>query len=299
MRAGLLMCAAALLAGCGYVGDPMPPALNIPVAVTDLRVVQRGDKLILDFTAPAMTTDEMALTSISVAEIRVGQDAVPTAAPKPGTATHIEIPARQWTGREAPISIVLTGPKAQRSSESNVVTLKIDEPLPVPSNVKAEPHAEGVKVSWAVSDARATKYRVQRNPPLDITVDKPEFIDRAVEIGKTYKYLVIALRESAESLPSEEVSVVPRDVFPPAAPVNLNAIAGVNTIELNWDRSLDADLKSYRVYRNDQVIVPDVDAPSFSDKQVTSGERYRYAVTAIDQAGNESAKSAMVEIAAP
>ena len=34
--------AAALLAGCGYIGDPLPPLLNIPARVTDLTAVQRG-----------------------------------------------------------------------------------------------------------------------------------------------------------------------------------------------------------------------------------------------------------------
>ena len=99
-------------------------------------------------------------------------------------------------------------------------------------------------------------------------------------------------------MPSQEVSVTPRDIFPPSPPVNLAAIAGVSSVELNWDRSSDPDLKSYRVYRNDAVILQDVDTPSFSDKQVKAGERYRYTVTAIDQSGNESAKSAVVEVTA-
>ena len=107
---------------------------------------------------------------------------------------------------------------------------------------------------------------------------------------------VVGASESLPSSPSE--TLVARDVFPPAVPVNLTAIAGVGSIELAWDRGLDADLKNYRVYRNDQAI-GDSEAPSFSDRQIKTGERYRYDLTAIDQAGNESARSAVVETVAP
>jgi hypothetical protein len=300
MRFGFAVCAAVFLTGCGYVGDPLPPALNIPVAVADLRAVQRGDKLVVDFTAPLLTTDDMGLTAISAAEVRVGDDVVPVVAPKPGDAAHFELPARQWAGRESPVRVLLVGPKGQRSFESNVVTLRMREPVPTPGDVKAEAHPEGVRVSWRPPVAGvATQYRVRREPASEATVEMPEFIDRSVEVGKPYGYSVVAVIDKAESLPSAFVSVTPRDAFPPPAPANVTAIAGVNSIELNWDRSAATDLKSYRVYRNDAVVAPDLDTPSFSDKAVTAGERYRYAVSAVDQAGNESAKSAVVDIAAP
>jgi glucosylceramidase len=79
----------------------------------------------------------------------------------------------------------------------------------------------------------------------------------------------------------------------------LTAIAGLSTIELAWERSPEPDTKSYRVFRDDQLLADNVEAPAFSDKQVRSGQKYRYAVSAIDQAGNESARSAPVEITAP
>ena len=79
---------------------------------------------------------------------------------------------------------------------------------------------------------RGKRYRIRRDPASDATVDAPEFIDRAVEMGKPYKYTVVAVVEGAESLPSAEASVIPQDKFPPPAPVNVTAIAGVNSVEL-------------------------------------------------------------------
>jgi fibronectin type 3 domain-containing protein len=254
----------------------------------------------LDFTAPALTTDDIGLTAFSAAEVRVGDDVAPIAVPKPGDAAHYEIPAKQWVGREATVRVILAGPKGQRSADSNVVTLRVREPVRTPAGVKAEPHPDGVRVSWTFpAGVIGAKFRVQRDPTAEATVDALEFIDRGVEMGKPYSYSVTAVVDTAQSLPSAAAVVTPTDTFAPAAPVNLNVIAGVNTIELNWERSTAADLKSYRVYRNDAVVSQDIDTPSFSDKQLTSGERYRYAVTAVDQAGNESPKSTVVEIVAP
>jgi fibronectin type 3 domain-containing protein len=173
------------------------------------------------------------------------------------------------------------------------------EPLQTPTGVKAESHPEGVRVSWTEADSRANRFRVSRVPEATAVVDKPEYIDRAVELGKEYKYSVVAVSDASESLASVEASVVPKDTFPPTTPTGLTAIAGLNTVELAWERSPEPDTKSYRVFRDDQLLAPDIEAPAFSDKQVRSGQKYRYAVSAVDQAGNESARSAVVEITAP
>lgn len=299
MRSAFLALAAVALTGCGYVGDPLPPALNIPVPVSDLRVIQRGDKLLVDFTAPALTTEAIGITSFASAEIQIGDAVLPVPPPEPGSPAHAELPARQFVGKEVAVRVVLGGPKGRKSSESNAVTLRVTEPLSTPIDIKAEPHPEGVRVSWKPGDNRPVRYRVTRVPEATAATEKPEYIDKSVELGKEYKYSVVALTETGESLPSEQVSVIPRDIFAPAAPANLTAIAGVSSIELAWDRNAERDLKNYRLYRDDQVLVDGVEVPTFSDRQVTSGQRYRYAVAAIDQAGNESTRSAEVVIAAP
>lgn len=299
MKFALLALAAVLLAGCGYVGDPLPPALNIPAPVEDLRVIQRGDKLLIDFTAPALTTEAIGLTSFVSAEILAGESAVTIPLPKPGEASHAELPARQWIGKELAVRVVLGGPKGRKSAESNVVTLRVTEPLGTPVDVRAEPHPEGVRVSWKPAGGMLTKFRVTRTPAAAAVVDKPEHIDKTAELGKEYSYTVTALTETGESLASAPVPVLRVDVFAPPAPSGLNVIAGVGSIELAWDRNPEADLQSYRVYRDGQVLADGVETPSFSDRQVTSGQKYRYAITAVDRAGNESTKSVEVEVTAP
>ncbi len=45
------------LAGCGTPGAPLPPSLNIPKAVSDLKAVRKGDTVTITWTAPQNTTD--------------------------------------------------------------------------------------------------------------------------------------------------------------------------------------------------------------------------------------------------
>ncbi|MCP5115735.1 MAG: chitin-binding protein, partial [bacterium] len=71
-----------------------------------------------------------------------------------------------------------------------------------------------------------------------------------------------------------------------------------------WESSQDTGPVTYRMYRADgdgepRVIAGHLTAPSYSDKAVISGKRYRYAVSAIDETGNESEASATAEQVAP
>ncbi len=67
------------------------------------------------------------------------------------------------------------------------------------------------------------------------------------------------------------------------------------SIDLNWDASAATDLAYYRVYRNIYPIgsvasltpIMIVDETSTQDRTCTDGVNYYYAVTAVDQSGNE------------
>jgi hypothetical protein len=57
------------LSGCGNVGDPLPPLIQIPTAVSDLQAVQLGKSVRLSWTVPKLNTDGSAATTLSVVEI--------------------------------------------------------------------------------------------------------------------------------------------------------------------------------------------------------------------------------------
>ena len=61
-----------LLTGCGYIDQPLPPALRRPVIVTDLAAVERGSKIIIQFTIPKVTTEDLPLNGKEDIELRIG-----------------------------------------------------------------------------------------------------------------------------------------------------------------------------------------------------------------------------------
>lgn len=104
---------------------------------------------------------------------------------------------------------------------------------------------------------------------------------------------------------SEPVTIEAKDVFPPEIPEGLAAVADeqAKTIDLSWRPDTAPDLAGYVVYRRDVTagtgwerisgnapIVP----PSYDDHQAMAGHQYGYAVSAVDEDGNESGKSAEV-----
>ena len=88
-----------------------------------------------------------------------------------------------------------------------------------------------------------------------------------------------------------------RDIVPPAAPTGVAALGGADGVEVSWSPSTDADLASYRVYRQapdgararlGEVAPPET---ALRDTTAAPGARYVYTVTAVDTAGNESPPS--------
>ncbi len=46
-------------------------------------------------------------------------------------------------------------------------------------------------------------------------------------------------------------------------------------------------------------IAEGLEGPSYSDRKIESGKRYRYRISAVDQTGNPSEQSPPVEVIAP
>jgi hypothetical protein len=56
-------------AACGYVGDPLPPLVQIPTKVSDLVGIQIGRAVRLSWTLPQLNTDGSAATTLSRMEV--------------------------------------------------------------------------------------------------------------------------------------------------------------------------------------------------------------------------------------
>ncbi len=145
-------------------------------------------------------------------------------------------------------------------------------------------------------------------------------LDKNIRFGQVYEYRAqrvarIAVDGQTLELAGElsaPIRIEALDIFPPAIPSGLAAVAtsgfaGMETsIDLSWQPVTDPDLAGYAVYRSEsggawrrispaQPIVP----PAYHDAQVQTGHTYSYSVSAIDQGGHESARSAETEETVP
>jgi hypothetical protein len=130
-----------------------------------------------------------------------------------------------------------------------------------------------------------------------------------VEFDRERCYVVRAVRgippNAIEGDPSPPDCFIPVDVFPPAPPARLVAVADEGGISLIWEPNAEPDVTGYMVLRGEatdatlQPLTPTpVAEPRFRDTHVTSGKKYVYAVIALDArlpAANVSGESNRVE----
>jgi hypothetical protein len=137
-------------------------------------------------------------------------------------------------------------------------------------------------------------------------------LDNHIDFGSTYEYRaqrVVHIQVDDKTIEiqgelSSPVRIDAVDVFPPAVPQGLAAVAiaaGSNaaaSIDLSWQPNVEPDLAGYEVYRREdttpwQRISGDqpVPGPAFHDAHVLPGHTYRYGVTAVDKQGHESGRS--------
>lgn len=310
MKPWVLPLAAALLSACGYVGPPMPPTLDIPVTVNDLRAWEYGDNIEIEFTLPDKTTENLTLTSIRSIELRIAENSaeskiVDLPVSPPGLVTT-QVPAQGWIGKTVVLVVRATGPKGKPSAWSNPATLAVIQPLATPSTPKLQNVVAGVELTWTGSGPRYRVFRAegdgQPQPLADI--DGPPYLDQTTSYGNRYRYRVQAIAGDKEwSVISEAAEITPVDTFPPAVPEGLSAVPTPQSIELAWTRNTETDFQGYNIFRSVdnapfEKIATLIDAPTFSDSKIESGKKYRYTVSAVDLTGNESAPSAPVEAAA-
>jgi hypothetical protein len=145
-------------------------------------------------------------------------------------------------------------------------------------------------------------------------------IDKNIRLGEIYEYSaqrlsrIVAdgktLELAGEASPPIRIDV--KNIFPPTPPTGLVAVAitaeaGAETaIDLSWQPNTEPDLAGYVVYRRDgdsdwQRISPPqlIVGPAFHDAQVQQGHTYHYAVSAANQGGHESARSAEAQETVP
>ncbi len=161
----------------------------------------------------------------------------------------------------------------------------------------------------APGSAQPQPWQAQVPVPINPTPLPALSVLDTVQFERQQCYTVRAVRGQAPNLvvgePSERRCSRAVDVFPPAAPTGLSAVSGAGSISLIWEPNIEEDLGGYVVLRGEAggaTLQPLTSAPiadaRYTDRAVTPGVRYIYAVLAVDSrvpVGNTSALSPRVE----
>jgi hypothetical protein len=232
--------------------------------------------------------------------------------------------------------VILKNHAGKSAGPSNAVYSAGGAGPPAITGLTGQVRGDGVLLSWqpAVEPGRSVSFRIER---LQLSAPAPQeapksllapavpaaaqtlvvhgkdgdpghAIDSSALFNQRYRYAVERVATVAvsgqsvevEGLPSEAIVVATTDVFPPAIPLGLVAVAdeAAGAIDLSWSPDSDIDLASYYVYRRDvhgdqpaQRIASVGVETSYRDTGIQPGHTYAYSVTAIDQSGNESKHS--------
>jgi hypothetical protein len=264
------------------------------------------------------------------------------------------LPNSLASGPPRPINYVveLRNRRDRSAGKSNAATILAGAAPMKIEGLKAEARKQGVVLSWT-PDGRSTAVRLQRRllTPLSSKAEKglmapaaepleqnllvdtgsdldsqggSRAIDETVRLNETYEYRAQRVSrvdadgkqlELAGEL-SAPIDIEVKDVFPPAVPSGLAAVAAAAetgagpgagpAIDLSWQPDTEPDLAGYIVYRREdggdwQRISPATPGiePAFHDAHVQPNHTYHYAVSAADKGGHESDRSAEAQETVP
>ncbi len=314
-----------LLCGCGYIGEPLPPLMNIPGHGENLAALERGPNIVVHVTLPALTTEGQAIKQTVRLDLRIGPKpagtyqiaswaagakAVGGAVVSNGVAEYT-VPAAEWIGKQVLITVKIIGANGRDAGWSTPVELAVVAPLEQPRDLTCEAVPQGVGLKW---QGAGKSFVLLRRVPEEKEYAElgqsptPAYVDSTAQFGKPWSYKVYAAEKvatgEAQSDLSKACDVTPIDTFAPAPPVGLTAVPSTASVELVWERNTEPNLIGYRVYRATgdgafERIADTQELPAYSDHKIEAGKTYRYAVSAMKNNQAESKLSESVEVTLP
>ncbi|MFH0924223.1 MAG: hypothetical protein V1872_01100 [bacterium] len=167
------------------------------------------------------------------------------------------------------------------------------------------PKQDGEKILLLWSPVpKASAYRIYRDDKLLTTVQNNNYIDEKITPDQQYSYAVKAIVDNSETPSSEKKIVkVPKKVelkiITVTQPSGVDALALSDQIALLWDMSSSPNVAGYNIYRSTNADsgfekIGTSTNNSYSDRNVSPGKTYYYAVKALDKSFKETEMSKIV-----
>jgi hypothetical protein len=317
----------AMFAGCAQIGAPVPPSLELPKQVEDLRATRKGDRVHLVWTPPTKITDGQTVQHLGPTRICRSSHAPMTQC---DMVVAKKIAAKEFTEQltlehldpsaTANYAVEVLNSNGRSAGLSNQVTIPLFPTLPSPQQLAAQAVPQGISLAWSWPSStpsplefRLRIYRRDEAKKSDTKVaevsqsdnTEAKFLDQSFEWEHTYFYratfVSIGRDLQVEGEDSTEIRVFAHDIFPPTTPSGLEAVFSSvgqpNFIDLTWTPNTDAELAGYNVYRREEggqavkINSELAKIPTYRDRDIKPGKKYFYSVTALDLRGNESPHS--------
>ncbi|MFK4467556.1 lytic polysaccharide monooxygenase [Bacillus sp. RC252] len=168
--------------------------------------------------------------------------------------------------------------------------------------------SNSVELNWkpATDNVGVKEYQVLRNGEVINTVAGTSLVDKKLSPNTDYTYTVKAVDAVGNISKESEALVIKTtvekpDTEAPTQPKGLHSMGiTANTVDLMWSPSEDnIDVDHYIVYREIAGVTKEigtVNTTLFMDKNLQANTTYKYAVSAVDTAGNESMKSDVLTV---
>ena len=179
----IFVLATAFLASCGTPGVPLPPSLELPKPVTDLRAVRKADKVYVSWSVPTQTTDGQTVRHLGPVQVCRAIDTVmkecgtpvgtvPPSAVPPSSSSQgkgaprknpsskiqasyvdtisLELQKQNPTGKII-YAISVQNEDTRSAGLSNQVQVPAAPTLPPPAGFQTQVTVDGIVLSWMES----------------------------------------------------------------------------------------------------------------------------------------------------
>jgi len=151
------------------------------------------------------------------------------------------------------------------------------------------------------SEEKKVYTQVNDRPLFRVDGMSNRYVDTSVEMGKKYKYKIVAIDALGRSGKAAEIKIQTFDQIPPEKPQELVALVEKEKVHLSWLQNSDTDIAGYNIYRWEaESEIPDqlnskllpITETQFIDNTMKYSMNYYYGVSAVDLSGNVSKHSA-------